>query len=711
MAQAARSRGWRGDTVRWLAAPLLLLSLTSCIARSEGELRRQTEDDAGPIGPVLDAGLEDARFNLPDAAPHAVLAVSPPHGPWRGGQLATLRGNGFSSAARVWIGGVELPASDVLAVDPTRLQVTIPPGEPGPQLVVVQNGEDSSTRAELSGGYSYDAFYADPPSGPTSGGTRVRLLGKGTQWEEGTEVLVDLKPCTDVTVVSEAELECSVPAGTPGGKNLRVTTPDGVAVDVLDGYLYGDSDNGFRGGLSGGPLGQTLKVLVLDDYTGQAINNALVILGSELASATQLRTSAKGLAQATGELGPRVTVTVGTKCYQPVTFVDVPVDTVTAYLRPVLSVDCIDDGDPPPVGGSPSYGANLAGELVWQGGREFEKASWTNVPEPSSPGEVEAAYLFRFTADPTREFTLPAEAARITPTAPGSLGYSFAMSTGAGNLSLYALAGIENRTLSPPTFVAYAMGVVRGISAKPAGSVEGVYISMNIPLDHAITLRLGSPSPTPKGPDRVRASVAVRYGNEGYALFPAGSRTELLPLRGDVTVVGVPPLGGDLLGSAYVAGARAFTGPSDLAPRSVIGLRGQTSSAVPVDLTGFVQVPQLVSPRGTDAWGGEPLVLDWAAGGASVDLVVVDVLGSSGLVQWTIAAPTSSFPSAGEKPLRVPELAALPELGLRPGPVTAAITLAHIPEFNYGSLRYRQLTQAGWAAHATDVATLRISAP
>lgn len=683
-----------------------MVGLGACVARGEGSFQRQTDDDAGTDPPLLDAGSGADRYDLPDAAPHSVLGVEPPHGPWIGGQLATIRGTGFSSLARVWIGGVEIPAGDVLAVDPARVQVTVPPGSPGAQSVAVQNGDDASTRAELAGGYTYDDFFAEPNSGPTSGGTRITLRGSATTWSVGTQVLVDLKPCTDVDVKSATELQCSVPATTQGSKAIRVTTPDAVAVDVLDAFVYGDTSNGFRGGLSGNTLSNELKVIVLNDYTGAAVADAQVFAGSSLGSALNVATNSQGVAviQAT-DLGPKRSVTIAKKCYQPISFVDVPVDTVTAYLTPVLSVDCIDDGDPPSVGGGGSFAATVRGELVFPGGREFQKADWTNVPTPQSADEQQVAYLFRFATDATREFVLPSQGTQITPESPGDTGYAFSSSTSAGNLSFYALAGIENRTLNPPLFTAYSMGVLRGISTEPGQEVSNLYIPMDIPLDHALAVDLSGPAPTPKGPDRVRTSVAIRVGNEGYALLPAGTRTELLPVSGGFNVVGVPPLAGDLLGSAYVAGARAFSGTVDSTPRSVLALKGQTSSATPIALNGFVEIPLLTAPAANSAWNGTELEFDWAPGGARVDLVVVEITGNSGLLEWTIAIP------APAKSAQLPDISSLPDLGFKPGPITLSVSAAQIENFDYGSLVYRQLATRGWNAYATDVFQLHMAAP
>src|SRR6185295_18903679 len=197
----------------------------------------------------------------------------------------------------------------------------------------------------------YEDFYADPSTGPTSGGTIVHLYGQGTAWAAGTTVTIDNAPCEPVTIVSATELTCTTPKGTAGAKSITVTAPDKVSV-VREGFVYADSNNGFRGGLSGGKLSTSLTVLVLDDYTGAPIPGAYVLAGDDAATGVSKLTGSSGVVVFNDPmLGPKRSVTIAAKCFQPTTFVDVPVNTVTAYLTPVLSPACAAGGDPPSVGG------------------------------------------------------------------------------------------------------------------------------------------------------------------------------------------------------------------------------------------------------------------------------------------------------------------------------------------------------------------------
>lgn len=667
-----------------------------CQAGAESPFsRRSTQGNGGGPGVIVPGG-EAGVGNAPATAPNALLSVDPAHGPFSGGTRVLLRGNGFASSVRVWFGPNEVPESDRIAIDPHRVQVTVPAGTAGLVDVVAQNGDDETTRVVLPEGYLYDPFVAEPAMGPTAGGTEITVRGQDTDWDETTTVTIDREPCTIVEVREPTELVCRTPPGTPGAKAVRVTTADGTTLDVLDGFTYGDSDNGFRGGLSGGALADELRVIVLNDFTGDGVSGATVIVGSEADAV--VRTNAQGVAIVDGDaFGKTATVTVARPCFQPMTFVDVPVDTVTVYLDPILSPDCFSgDGDLPAGGGRYSSISTISGELVWPSRQEFTRDGWTNVPPPVGESERHVAYVLRLASDPTASLRLPTSS--VTPASSGRSGYSFFMSAPPGNYTLYALAGIEDRTVSPPVFTAYAMGLLRGVALPSKGSVEDVFIQVDVPLDHALTLEVDGPTPTERGPDRLEATLAVRVGDEGYALLPNGRRS--VRLDGEeqtLEFVGIPPLINSLRRQSYVVGARAVTGSAGGLPRSVVSLVGATTTSTRLKLGPFLEVPVLETPARNTAWNGRDLVVGAAADGPDPDLTLIDVAGLGGLHNWRIVAP------GGPREIRLPDLAAVdPGLAWPRGAQTFRVVRAALASFDYGALVYRDLGPAGWSAYAED---------
>jgi hypothetical protein len=685
---------------RWLCVAVSCFGAGALGCKATAEQAFTKPSDGGPETPdvvVPSGGRGATPGDVPAATPHVLLSIEPSHGAFSGGTRTILRGNGFGSDVRVWFGSVEVPESDVVAVDAKRIQVTTPAGEAGLVTVVAQNGDDRSTRVELTDGFAYDAFRAEPSSGPTSGGTLITVHGQGTSFDEDTEVSIDREPCEIETVVSATELVCRTPAGTPGAKALRVTSGDGVSVDVLDAFTYGNSDNGFRGGLSGNPLDGNLKVLVLNSVTGDALPGAWVILGEDEPRAE--RVGREGVVQLTGDdVGNQATVTVAMSCFQPQTLVDIPVDTLTVYLDPVLSPDCFEgSGDLPSGGGIFSSPSSISGELIWPESDEFSRTGWTNVPAPASEQEVKVAYVFQLSADPTSRFRLPSGVSAVTPVATGSAGFTFYLTAAPGNYTLYALAGIENRAVTPWSFTAFSMGLLRGVAVLANSVADDVFIPVDVPLDHALELDVHGPQPTAHGPDRIEATLAVRVGNEGYVILPNGNRSAALGNDRSVSFVGIPSLVGSLSGFSYVVGARAVTGDGGGLPRSVVALASTTTTSEALPIGPFLEIPVLDTPRRNSAWNARDL--DWSAapGGADPDLVIVDITTSGDLFNWRIVAP------GNRTGVRLPDLAAVdPELAWPRGAQTFLLSRAQIQNFDYGSLVYRNLTERSWSASAQD---------
>lgn len=672
-----------------------------------GSRRRQPEPSAAPDDFV--SGAAPAPIPTTELAPadeHALLGLSPAHGPFRGGGISVLRGNGFGSNARVWFGDVEVPAEQVTASRADRIQVEVPAGSPGDVTISTQNGDDASTRRVLANGYHYDAFYADPAAGPAAGGSTMTLVGSGTGWTDQTTVQIDGLPCEVLALRSEGgeqQLDCRLPASTEGQKSITVST-GGTSETLLGGITY-EPGVALPGGLSGAPLAGDLTVYVTAG--GSPLPGAYVILGNTFdverlgqPGANVRQTDAAGSAPFVGEVTAPVMVTIAARCFQPLTFAAVPVDTLRVALSPVGSPDCADP-QLPNFGGSPSRPVTLAGELVWGGALELARAGWVNVPAPDNPADTRVAYVLQPSSDPEGTFRLPRADLAVTQASPGQAGYAFSLTTGAGSRSLYALAGVENRSADPPRFTAYALGMLRNIYAGPGETIDGLSIAMNLTLDQALTLELEEPAAGARGPDRLVVSAAVQMAEQGFLLLPNLSRERPLPGSGSLDLVGLPALGRALAGAEYAVSVRAVTGSAQRPPYTVLPLLTAREASQALPVRSFVPVPTLsvgVTPAGS--WT-RALSVSWTDRGRSVDLVHYAISSGAGLITWSIIAPP------GAPAVELPELGLLPEGGLLPGALDVVASLASVPELDYAQLELEQTRRAAWQAYAVDVAPTR----
>lgn len=695
MARRTALRPVRRVLVRALGALVAGAALGfACLPGGNG-FEPKDQADGGGLS-LGDGAGQGPRNDVDLGDPFALDGLLPSHGPFSGKTRALVSGRGFVPEMRVFVGGIEVAKDALFATSQTRLAIEVPPGKPGPAEVRVRNVATAEERV-LAEGFTYDAFVVRPDTGATSGGTRVAIEGSGTTFATGTTVAIGGKPCTEVSVADPTHLTCLTPESTAGAKDVVVTS--GVdRIQARDAYTYNDSVDGYRGGLSGGVLAGRLKVLAFDSYTGKPLAGGTVVVGTDVRTAKKATVTTSGAVEISDpSLTGKLTVSVAAKCHQPMTFVDVPVDTVTVYLDPVLDLSCI-EGDPPSVGGGGGrFGGIIEGQLVFPGGVEFRRAGWSGVPAPARPTERMAAYVFFASASPNEKFGLPDGALAITPDAPGDAGYLFSVVGPPGNHTLYAVAGLEDRSENPPRFVPYVLGIVRGVGLGAKQKVVGADIYMNVIADHALSVAASPPAPSGRGPDRLASQVAMSLGT-GFATLPLGDRTTPLPLAGPVPFVGLPSLDGAAASEAYVVSARAVSGPKEQVPVSVVARVRTTSTQGPVALGGFLPVPRMAEPS-TTAWDGKHVRFSLSPEVSTADLVRLTVSSGNGLVSWTIVAPGSVREAV------VPDLTALPgpdPLGLVRGPISSTLSVARIEGFDYGRLRFGHLSSGAWSAYAQD---------
>lgn len=686
----------------WTACAIAAVAAAGACLPGAGPPLNPYVDDAGKPPPV---SLGDDGSTLMDVDLGGAFAISglqPAQGPWSGGTRTNIRGRGFSSNVEVWIGTTKLDSSSVFASDPTNVTVITPPGAPGPADVRVHD-VPSGSDATLPAGFFYESFGVTPGSGSTTGGTLIALSGKGTHWTSGSTVTVGGQSCPVVTFKDATDLSCTTPANDAGAYDVVVANSDGSNDRASDAFVYSDSPDGYRGGLAGGALNGTLTVLAYDSWTGSPVSG-VAIAGSNLATAVTGTLDAKGTVRLMDpKLTGRVTVTVTGHCHQPWTYVDVPVDTVTVYLNPTLSAACAGN---PPSGGNyvPQDQGEVDGELVWPGGIEFQRAAWSSVPMPASPTQHQVAYVFAASGYALDGFYLPCtsdgvctmqpELNATTPKSSGQLGYAYKMTTAPGNRTLYAYAGIQDDSTSPPTLEPYVMGVARGVPVQPNAKTVGVDIQMTTLLDRSLSMAPQMPPQGGRGPDRMTTTVAIDLGAGSYAILPQGSQTHLLPISGTVTFVGVPALDGMLAGSRYDLTASAVTGSGLQDPTSAVAYVETTDANDPVSVGGFFAIPTLAQP-GLTPWSGTHVQMQ-ASG--PIDLALFEIGTGAGLVTWTIVSP-------GNLSFDLPDISQVSGVDtLLHGPISTTFDIARIDGFDYGTLRTGQLSGSAWNAYAEDTA-------
>jgi len=676
-----------------LFATSAFIVATSCT--SGHDLTAHGGEETGGFHPPDGTDLDDGGlYDLEAGARYAVLGVAPSHGPFTGGTRIEIRGRGFSSQTKVRLGSIEVAAADTVANDPFHVQVITPPGEVGPTDVIVTD-TITGDKALLASGFTYDSYYADPNNGATTGGTHVSLIGRGTSWKDGTTVTIDGKPCGDLAVDDATHLHCVAPAGTPGVKSITVTTPDAVVSTVRDAYTYADTADGYRGGLAGSKLPGELKVLALVNPEGDLLPDATVVVRGSDGAVQTGTTSSSGLASFPTPPKEPLTVTVTKKCIQPTTFDGVKVRSVTVYLNPVLSVECASSGPPPATGPKFIDAGIIVGELVWPGGVEFKRAPWKGIPDVKKKTQRAAAYVWVASLDNLAKFQLPDPATATTEASPGTIGYQYMLPVIPGNVTLYAIAGIEDRpeTGGLPTFDPYVYGIVRGIGVKAGGTVDRVNISMSGSFTHAATYHIEGFPTSPRGPDRLRSGISLDIG-EGYMILPYSTREDLLPLGGDYKFVGIPPLSGALGTSDYVASVQGVTGGSGSPPISSVLRHRSRDDSKPIVPGPFIPLPKVSFPSVDKAWDGRTVKIDLPDKVA--DVIILGIGSGDGSTAWTIIAPGDT------REITLPDFAGKPELGLPTGNLTLGLTAAKIDDFVYDEVRYGQLRKSAWHSYSFD---------
>lgn len=210
--------------------------------------------EAKCVTPAGSVGEQDIVLTNPDAvdglgevtAPDAFHFVEPPsidsldvdQGLSSGGTEITITGDNFVGGGdfEVLIGGK--PCNPVAVVSPTEITCTTPAGDPGPQDIVINNGDGGTTT--LDDGFTYLSVPTIESISPTSGVEGDTITIEGTQFMDSPapSVTVGGVPCDNIVVVSSTTITCEVPANPDGPAQVVVTNDDGGTVTADDEFNY-----------------------------------------------------------------------------------------------------------------------------------------------------------------------------------------------------------------------------------------------------------------------------------------------------------------------------------------------------------------------------------------------------------------------------------------------------------------------------------------
>ncbi|RJP57474.1 MAG: hypothetical protein C4541_10100, partial [Candidatus Auribacter fodinae] len=168
-----------------------------------------------------------------------VLEVSPDSGPTSGNTVITIKGYDFQQGASVFVGGI--PATEeTVSADGKTLTCKSPPHFAGPAAIKVVN--PGSAYDIKFGVFAYvealRVFSCTPDYGPTMGGTKVTIAGKGFSPSSDVKVYFGLAEATSVRVISFQKIVATTPDGLIGYVDVKVVNPDGTFDVLPEGFRY-----------------------------------------------------------------------------------------------------------------------------------------------------------------------------------------------------------------------------------------------------------------------------------------------------------------------------------------------------------------------------------------------------------------------------------------------------------------------------------------
>jgi len=661
----------------------------------EQDIIENESDDTSTEGDEYEAEVQDG--DSIEWEEFTITTIDPNHGPFVGGTVVLIRGRGFEEGASVYFGEHLVQPADTVVLDDNRIQVITPAGSPGSVDVKVVIDDREAIKQN---GFKYDIFYVDPPSGSISGGTYVKIIGSGTEFDENSAVTFDGADATQIEYVSPLMITCKTPPGFVGPANVKI---DGDIHDyeVSEAYNYFNHADPINGGLGGGPIEGAVNVTVLNAATADPVPEAFCILG------ISGETEYKGLTDSRGQItfsGPELrgvqSITASKEGFESTTITDFDARDVTIFLVP------IPDPQPGPLP-PPMLGAIVKGELVFEHGGEFGPGPWEAIPDPG-PDEVKMAYVYGTGEDifypppsPSGGGAQPIVTEDMENT--GEHGFLYSVFVRPGTIAVYALAGLQNTVTG--LFVPYIFGVTRGIITGPGEEVDGVLIYVIHPLDQPFTARMEEyypPLDFSYGPKVYKSDLFLDLAGDGVIFRKDATIIQNTP--SDFYYPGWLPLRYELSDASYTLVLGAYTPAVDplsgqtiyANPFSVKVISKYTRPWETVIVKDFIGIPYAVDPP----FGGRigRMHMEFGNDGAEPDfwLVLLQTYPDQ-LPLWRILLPGSKLS------YDLPDLATIAGLPAPPNGYTIWIVYGiSSPGFEYNEFSYRYLYQNYWSAYSAD---------
>lgn len=187
------------------------------------------------INPDLASSTKTDAFTYL-AAPE-ITSIDPAEGAIAGGNIAQIRGRGFSPAGGLTVTfGEGASIAGQVATDGTRVTVNTPPGTDGAVTVTVANSDASSATTTFTY-VPLSASSLSKNSGTQAGKTPINIYGQGFSQDSPT-ILFGGVPATDVSVSGSSDIFCWTPAHAPGWVDVEIRNPNNDSFVLPAAYEY-----------------------------------------------------------------------------------------------------------------------------------------------------------------------------------------------------------------------------------------------------------------------------------------------------------------------------------------------------------------------------------------------------------------------------------------------------------------------------------------